>query len=503
MKLFIGDYIRVKSDASGAYGFGPRDYVQPGMVGILKEVSTDGKFIVDFESFKEWKCKPLDVQRVVINKILDRHSTGAQREIYHVFGVGDLCRYRRSIASKLLRTPKTPTVDGPSIKPGDVGVVDNIDDDGNLDITFKTTDESCSKIVTRQKNEKMEKLERVYITDSPKPVSSVFPLPSSFPSSSISRFFHRSAFSTPNKDALERENKQCFAVGDYVRVRETVSSPKYGWGKVNAGGSVGRIESCEGSNGDVLVYFKQERGWRGNVRDLERVSVGPKQIVDKRPPVFCAGATVRFRKTVKTPRLGWGELHKDVQSLFESGESPSQYVGVVQFIGYKDILSVTFIVGDSFVTIKVNTHDIELVFVKGDEVFGVGDIVAVNRGDRLEIGELRAFTSTGMFCSKFKDVEKRKDKPVNVHHLPKVGFLPGEQLMFECTEGPELHGVKDGEFVEVVSCDATEELVVVVKETSEEKITLPMTSLHRKPLDWLSDVPTAASKRSIFACGKK
>ncbi|KAM7290215.1 E3 ubiquitin-protein ligase HERC2 isoform X3 [Ixodes scapularis] len=59
-------------------------------------------------------------------------------------------------------------------------------------------------------------------------------------------------------------------VGDRVRVRPTVSQPKYKWGSVSRS-SVGTVTSISRTGRDVTVDFPQQSNWMGLVSEMERV----------------------------------------------------------------------------------------------------------------------------------------------------------------------------------------------------------------------------------------
>jgi len=59
-----------------------------------------------------------------------------------------------------------------------------------------------------------------------------------------------------------------FKVGDRVRVKESVTSPQYGWGEVTHQ-SIGRIATLR--DGDCNVDFPGQKGWTGRQSELEKV----------------------------------------------------------------------------------------------------------------------------------------------------------------------------------------------------------------------------------------
>ena len=59
-------------------------------------------------------------------------------------------------------------------------------------------------------------------------------------------------------------------VGDRVRVKPSVTTPKYKWGSVNHG-SVGTVVSISPNGKDVKVDFPQQTNWTGLISEMEVV----------------------------------------------------------------------------------------------------------------------------------------------------------------------------------------------------------------------------------------
>lgn len=81
-------------------------------------------------------------------------------------------------------------------------------------------------------------------------------------------------------------------VGDWVRVKASVSSPKYGWEDITRN-SIGIIHSLE-EDGDMGVAFCfRSKPFRCSVTDVEKVSP------------FEVGQEIHVMPSVTQPRLGW------------------------------------------------------------------------------------------------------------------------------------------------------------------------------------------------------
>ncbi|KAK8631230.1 hypothetical protein V6N13_079987 [Hibiscus sabdariffa] len=107
----------------------------------------------------------------------------------------------------------------------------------------------------------------------------------------------------PSEVELVKEQELC--IGDWVRVRPSVSIPTHHWGEVTHS-SIGLVHRME--DGDLWVAFCfMERLWLCKACEMERV----------RP--FKVGDKVRIREGLVTPRWGWG---------METHASKGQVVGV-------------------------------------------------------------------------------------------------------------------------------------------------------------------------------
>eukprot|EP00962_Isochrysis_galbana_P060107 scaffold34137_cov112-Isochrysis_galbana.AAC.1 len=91
-------------------------------------------------------------------------------------------------------------------------------------------------------------------------------------------------------------------VGDRVRVKPSVSRPRYEWGGVPRD-AVGTLSALSAETPDCLVDFPSYPGWRACLSELERVTAA----ADVPRP----GDTVRLRPDVTEPAFPWptaGEL---------------------------------------------------------------------------------------------------------------------------------------------------------------------------------------------------
>ncbi|KAK7271492.1 hypothetical protein RJT34_27441 [Clitoria ternatea] len=93
-------------------------------------------------------------------------------------------------------------------------------------------------------------------------------------------------------DPSDMEKVEDFKVGDWVRVKASVSSPKYGWEDITRN-SIGVIHSLE-EDGDMGVAFCfRSKPFSCSVTDVEKV------------PPFEVGQETHVMSSVTQPRLGW------------------------------------------------------------------------------------------------------------------------------------------------------------------------------------------------------
>ncbi|KNA22776.1 hypothetical protein SOVF_031290 [Spinacia oleracea] len=93
-------------------------------------------------------------------------------------------------------------------------------------------------------------------------------------------------------DAADMEKVEDYKVRDWVRVKASVSSPKYGWEDVNRH-SIGVIHSLE-EDGDMGVAFCfRSKLFSCSVTDMEKVAP------------FEVGQEIHVMQSISVPRLGW------------------------------------------------------------------------------------------------------------------------------------------------------------------------------------------------------
>ncbi|GKT30213.1 hypothetical protein ADUPG1_014337 [Aduncisulcus paluster] len=265
MEFFLNSYVRVVENPSGKYGFGTKGEVVPGMTGILKHVDTNS-FIVEFNHLREWRCKPYDVVPCLVHK-----KTRAQRNsLYFIYAVGDFVRMLPTHPrSMITRADHTELED-------EIAVIEKLHiDDKLIDVVFRKSGTKAQLAV--------DQVERV--------ITSTF-----------------------------KGHEMLFGIGEHVRVRKGVSTPKYGWGSIG-NGSVGRILSIE-SEKDLMIYYNRDHQWRGTVDELERVVVGRLEVVENRPALFTLKTQVRLKRHL----------------LYKYKQLPRELGIVIGFSGMNDVV---------------------------------------------------------------------------------------------------------------------------------------------------------------------
>ena len=81
-------------------------------------------------------------------------------------------------------------------------------------------------------------------------------------------------------------------VGDWVRVKASVPSPKYGWEDVTRN-SIGVIHSLEDDGDMGIAFCFRSKPFSCSVVDMEKV------------PPFEVGQRIHVTPSIAQPRLGW------------------------------------------------------------------------------------------------------------------------------------------------------------------------------------------------------
>ncbi|KAH7677059.1 Non-specific serine/threonine protein kinase protein [Dioscorea alata] len=269
-----GQHVQLKPDVTEPR-FGWRGSSRDS-IGTVLCVDDDGILRVGFPgASRGWRADPAEMERV------------------EEFKVGDWVRIRPSL---------TAAVHGlESVTPGSVGIVYSIRPDSSLllGICYLTHPWHCEP-------EEVEPVEPFKIGDQVCVKRSV-----AEPRYAWGGETHHSVgkiididsdgllmIDIPNRptpwqaDPSDMEKVEIFKVGDWVRVKASVPSPKYGWEDVSRN-SIGVIHSLE-DNGDMGVAFCfRSKAFSCSMADMEKV----------RP--FELGEKIHVMSSISQPRLGW------------------------------------------------------------------------------------------------------------------------------------------------------------------------------------------------------
>ncbi|KAK7150333.1 hypothetical protein R3I93_011552 [Phoxinus phoxinus] len=101
-------------------------------------------------------------------------------------------------------------------------------------------------------------------------------------------------------------------VGDRVRVKPSVTTPKHNWGRNVTHKSVGVVKDIKGDD-SLVVDFPGHANWKGILSEIERVTnddeIGPSSLESN----IKIGDKVRVKPSVVTPTHKWGAVtHKSI-----------------------------------------------------------------------------------------------------------------------------------------------------------------------------------------------
>lgn len=286
----VGQHVRFRTGLSEPR-WGWRG-AQPDSRGIITSVHADGEVRVAFFDLPGlWRGDPADL------------------EVEHIFEVGEWVKLREDVSN------------WKSVGPGSVGVVQGIgydgdEWDGSIYVGFCGEQERWAGPTSH-----LERVERLMVGQKVRVKLSV-----KQPRFGWSGHSHGSVGTISAIDAdgklriytpvgsktwmldpseVELVEDEELHIGDWVKVRASVSTPTHQWGEVNHS-STGVVHRME--NGDLWVSFCfLEKLWLCKALEMERI----------RP--FKVGDKVKIREGLVTPRWGWG---------METHASKGQVVGV-------------------------------------------------------------------------------------------------------------------------------------------------------------------------------
>ncbi|XVE68353.1 hypothetical protein DITRI_Ditri09bG0061400 [Diplodiscus trichospermus] len=214
-------------------------------------------------------------------------------------------------------------------------------------------------------------------------------------------------------DPSDMEKVEDFKVGDWVRVKASVSSPKYGWEDITRN-CIGVIHSLEDDGDMGIAFCFRSKPFVCSVTDVEKV------------PPFEVGQEVHVMPSVSQPRLGW------------SNETPAT-VGKIVRIDMDGALNVR--VAGRHSLWKVSPGDAERLsgFEVGDWVrskpsigtrpsydwntIGKESLAVVHSVQDTGYLELACCFRKGRYITHFSDVEKVPSYKVGQHVRFRAGLV--------------------------------------------------------------------------------
>ncbi|KAK4285339.1 hypothetical protein QN277_002047 [Acacia crassicarpa] len=269
-----GQHVQLKSEVTEPR-FGWREQSRD-RIGTVLCIDDDGILRVGFPgASRGWKADPAEMQRV------------------EEFKVGDWVRIRPTLTS---------TKHGlGSVTPGSIGIVSSIRPDSSLliELSYLATPWHCEP-------EEVEHVapfrvgDRVCVKRSVAEPRCAWGGESHHSVGRISEIENDGLLiiDIPNRpipwqaDPSDMEKLEDFKVGDWVKIKSSVPSPRYGWDDVTRS-NIGVIHSLE-EDGDMGIAFCfRSKPFRCSVTDVEKV-----------PPLE-AGQEIHVMPSVTQPRLGW------------------------------------------------------------------------------------------------------------------------------------------------------------------------------------------------------
>ncbi|GKT35698.1 E3 ubiquitin-protein ligase KEG like protein [Aduncisulcus paluster] len=264
-----GDHVQVLQTLAEAY-FGWGSYVRPGCIGVVSDFGSKGELILDFEKEQQWYCLPKEVT----------HFFPCKESIVNGFKIGDYVTVKAGIE---------PKNGWGFVKKGSTGQISAISKTHAIYVEFPEqagwrcfADElekapeplSPNRIFNsgdkvRIRNDITEfayglgdvtaqMLGVVQHYDADGDVVVDFP-------PNCTEF----CFLESELVLVSSVNKIEFQIGQCVRVKQSVNTPKYGWGEVSHG-MIGEIKAID-ADGDLKIDFHCALGWYGHPDEMEIV----------------------------------------------------------------------------------------------------------------------------------------------------------------------------------------------------------------------------------------
>ncbi|KAL0220351.1 hypothetical protein RCL1_000205 [Eukaryota sp. TZLM3-RCL] len=313
----IGQKVRVKSSISEPkFKWGN---VKKGEVGTIKKIDDDVTGVVDFTSQSNWRAYLPDMESAedepIITDLLPVEDVVPAGERGLLPRVGDYVRVKSTVSQ--------PAFQWGNVRPGDVGKLISINiDNGECRVSFSSH---------QNWHAKLEELEVVDVETG----------------SEVETLVHSSSVR--------------ITVGDLVRVKPDVVTPRFRWGNVSHSsvGIVVRVEEAK-----CKVDFPTHKGWAALTTELDVI-----------PWFFIPGDLVRIRSELERPSYQWQSVHPGTPAIVESveatGDRQTCFLRVagfsesIRFLNTElELVPLSFRIGDH---VRVRPHHKNLLFTsEGD-----------------------------------------------------------------------------------------------------------------------------------------
>ncbi|XP_052392002.1 uncharacterized protein LOC127939051 isoform X1 [Carassius gibelio] len=171
-------------------------------------------------------------------------------------------------------------------------------------------------------------------------------------------------------------------VGDKVRVKPSVITPKHNWGRNVTHKSVGVVKDIK-SDGSVVVDFPGHANWKGILTEMEQVTdddeIGPSSLDSS----IKIGDQVRVKSSVVTPTHKWGAItHKSI-GVVKKIQGESLTVDFPEQKNWTGIIS-EMIVASTGPDILNQSLNVDSNFSEM-EIVTIADLVDIKVGDRVRV----------------------------------------------------------------------------------------------------------------------
>uniref|UniRef100_A0A9J8A6Y6 FinTRIM family, member 97 n=1 Tax=Cyprinus carpio carpio TaxID=630221 RepID=A0A9J8A6Y6_CYPCA len=170
-------------------------------------------------------------------------------------------------------------------------------------------------------------------------------------------------------------------VGDKVRVKPSVITPKHNWGRNVTHKSVGVVKDIK-SDDSVVVDFPGHANWKGIITEMEKVTnddeIGPSSLGSN----IKIGDKVRVKPSVVTPTHKWGAVtHKSI-GVVKKIQGESLTVDFPEQKNWTGIVSEMEIVASTGLDIQNGSLILDVDF---SGIMTIPDLADIKVGDRVRV----------------------------------------------------------------------------------------------------------------------